>query len=573
MATIVKLLKRHWLPLGAFVLIFALLSWLLQPRPRESYTFGVKEEYSLWGYQDSRAKILSPSGRYICFRTQDDSLDQRDYIHVFDILTKTFLFKDRCGVDKIFAQPMFTANDELIYSAYYPPDTIKLSYWKPGDVKPRMIYEYVYPIAIDNVGPLGDSKTSNKPQIPDDTPFNGLLGFDYTILDDRTLSPDGLTWLVINKNDRLIYLDFIDSRTGERKGRLDLPPINLDKKAVRGINVAFDPRGRYLLVKLWHFIDENEKADSNAKKEPTVLYWFDVATGKMIQSKKISQEITLEAKVLWMDLKQVTFLGSNQHRSVLLILNLDQGYQQIAMNDTDPNVIERTLPRGTVDLDKPVVEASTYIQESSDQNSSLMIYKSLHILTAKQGNWPGETQTENYRIGCRDIRNGQLLFTKVIELDRDFSNPSKNFGISGITPLALPGPWFVLKCQNDYPDWVNKPESWRYKLAEWIPSLKYQLSSTFLLYDPYTGHQKSEITIAQQNILTQLSADQLSFTALGKTIDDHYQCLIFDYPFHKPWLFIFYWAAAVAFMLLILQTAMRFFTSHAKHLPKQRSVN
>jgi hypothetical protein len=549
---IIKILKRHWLPLGAFVLTFILLSWLLQPRPREAHTFAINEEYSLWGYGDWRAKILSPSGRYVCFESQDE--DEHCIIHLFDIHTKTWLFKDRCDHDRIQSQPMFTANDELIYCAFRKPNKVQLSYWKPGESKSRMIHEYLYPIVDEDFDEPASTKTDNKPQIPDDSFFHGLLSFDYQLLFDRILSSDGLTWLVINKQDRLIYLDLIDTRTGERKGRLDLSPIDLKKKAVRGINVAFDPQSKYLLLRLWPEAIEEEKDDERNWKIPTTLFWFDVANGKLLQSKTIRSELLRQGRLLWMNLKQLIFLGYKDYNPVLQILNLDEGYRQIAMSDGHWDVLEETWPRDAIDSDSSLLRASTDIHESIELDSSLLMYSSSHFLLPKHGTSGHGPQLPGKTISCRDLNTGRLLFSKPIDVDPNLHSFNTNTGFDYATALALPGPVLALKHHNVNPDWVNKPESWRYKLAEWIPSLKYQLSSTFRLYDPYTGHQQSEIIIPQNNMQTQLSADKRTFTALGQTIDDHYQCLIFDYPFHKPWLFIFYWAAGVGLALFILQT-------------------
>ncbi|HQR07806.1 MAG TPA: hypothetical protein PLN21_13345 [Gemmatales bacterium] len=569
MATILKMLKRHWLPLGTFVLIFSLLSWLLQPRPREAHTFAMDDEHSLWGHGDSRTRILSPSGRYLCFTSQESNEPYRDYLHLFDVFTQTWLFKVRCDADKISAQPTFTANDELIYSAYYDPDTIKLSFWKPGDAKPRAVHEYKFPIVYPDEEPADGLKKDSPLLSPGDAPFDGLIGFNGAMLQDRTLSPDGLTWLVLRKQNRLMYLDFIDSRTGERKAIVDVPPVDLQKRAVREINVAFDLQSHFLFLRVRNKEDQ-EKDEEKIGKEPTTVYWIEVPSGKTVQSKVIRNELVPNGRLLWMDHKQVSFLGWNKGQNVIHILNVNEGYQQLALRDAAPDLVEKVWPSGPLDSKGITVRVYTSIHETKDPNSSLVSYVATHFLTPKHGNgFTMSPRNPGCSISCRDARTGQLNFTRSLDLGRNVEDPGKLTGYGDVTPIFLPGPLCVIRHHNqDYPEWRNKPEDWRYKLSEWIPALKYQFSSTFRIYDPYTGQQKSEIVVPQQNIVTQLSTDQRSFTAFGQVVDFQYQCLIFDYPFHKPWLLIFYWSAGVALVILILQAAKRFLARLTQRVPK-----
>lgn len=557
MATLNKILKRHWFPLGAFVLAFVFLAWLLQPRPRETYSFDLPEEYRLWNHFDPPSKIFSPSGRYVCCETSDE--DGTSTIHLFDIHNKTWLFNDRCDYDKINSEPTFTANDELIYSAFHKPDKIKLACWKPGDAKPRIVHEYVYPIVLRYEGGPAGQATNDVPlpQPLDDAPFYGLCSFHSRDLFDRTLSPDGLTWLVIVKEGRLIYLDFIDSRTGKRNARVELPAIDLEKKAVVGIDVAFDPRSQYLLLRLRPELSEKEKDASNNWEVPTTLYWFDVASGKKSQSKTIRTELLPNGKLLSMDLKKVIFLSYSENLPVLQILNLEEGYKQIAMTDTFRDVLEETWPSGSIDSGRSLLRTSTFIHDSTDMESSLLMYTSSHFLSAKHGTIRGSPQLPGCSMGCRDLRTGRLLFTKAIELNRIYDDPNRRIGNGDVTALALPGPVFVLKYNNHEPEWINKPETWRYKIAEWIPALKHQRSTTFRICDPYSGKEQGELIVPQTNILTQVSTDLRSFSMLGSTGDDQYQCLVYDYPFHKPWLLIFSWAFGVAFTFFILQAWRR----------------
>lgn len=567
-----KLSKRYWLPLGAFVLIFTLLSWLLQPRPRESYSFAMDDDYSLW-YGEWRNKILSPSGRYLCFRSQEKNEPYRDHLHLFDIFTQTWLFKVRCDADKISAQPTFTANDELIYSAYYEPDTIKLSCWKPGNAHPRVVHEYKFPIVWPVLeGPVGDSKKDAPPLPPgeDDDPFIGLMSFGSSMLEDRTLSPDGLTWLVLRKQNRLMYLDFIDSRSGERKAIVDIPPIDLQKRSVHEINVAFDPQSHFLFLRVRNKEDQ-EKDEAKIGEEPTAVYWIEVASGKTVQSKVIRNELVPNGHLLWMDRKQVSFLSRNNGQNVIHILHVDEGYRQLALKDTLPDLVEKVWPNGPLDSKNMTVRVSTSINESKDPNSSLLSYVATHWLSPKDGRgFKMSPRHPGCTISCRDVRTGHLYFTRSLDLGRNVEDTDYYAGYGDGTPLVLPGPLLVIRHHNhDNSEWRDKPESWRYKLAEWIPALRYQFSSTFRLYDPYSGQQKSEIVIPQQNIVTRLSTDQRSFTAFGQAVDFQYQCLIFDYPFHKPWFLIFSWAAGVALALLILQTAKRFLGRLTRSAPKQ----
>ncbi len=519
-----RLLKRFRWPITCGLATLLIMAYLLLPRPSAEYRLP----------SSSASVKISPSGKLL-------ALYEDTGIHIYRMPDMKLLLTHRCFTGITLD---FDSNNALVFYTYsssdLPPDgaSLQLWHWQQGQTKPRQV-------------------ASRKPFPPEylhgsvmhhgSESFNGLYDLDTHTFTHCILSSDARKWLIPVTDGTSIRYELVDTQTGISV-QLDIPPIEIKNPSIGNVVAAFSVDGKELVVDCAFAVKKDQ--DHQASR---LIRWFDVQTGKMLQSKTLDYDGPL------LLIQKDRIAGVNR-MSTELILKLQtdaSGLQSISMSETEANPVKRHWPNPT----DAIWVALPNCECKLDGSKRFLIYCWEHDLFPTEPGSGFPPTLPGYYYGVRELSSGKLIHSERLP---DRPRQPNDWKREGWSLLAILSDAVLMLEQSNQepPPWRLKWEEWRQMYIPWCPSLP--IGSLRLLFiEATTGKRFSELLLPYTQVEHCFNKQQQLLYLIGHTNED-LVLQVYHYPLHKPWLLIWSWALGVAVSITILVEALRWFRRRRK---------
>jgi len=503
-----KVLWRFWPGLLCLAVVFILLAWGLEPRPRK---IAVLPFTSLLSKYDH---AFSPDGKFLATRSTGIISGHGGYysaITLHDLITQSEVFTENNYIDDF----RFDADGNLVYLITQPHFHDKrgrqkqLALWHPGEPKGIVVWEH------DDIGSREDERIVKQ---------RGSIVHTYF-----RLSPDARTLLFATFDKTHVRGEFIDSVTGKARHTFTLLSQNRDGVMLHEVHTVFTSDSKTVIV-------QTNEIEVHSNVQECYWHWVDVMTGKVLQTMKLPETPISQGFLLATATTPIA-QATNSAGEMYFIFVKNKQVQSVKLDEMRlPQVTEKHQPKTITQLKESI---------GSSENE-LIAYQWWNLRDVSKD------LSEMLRgWAVRDVSSGKLLQT-YNEADQDHSQKGNDADQWHLVTL-LQGRYLILErfIQDDQ-GVINR---WLKQARSWL-GLREEENQALRLMDVGTGANLQQIHIPLSGTSVLLAPDGNSITVLLGN-ENSIEVRTYDFPLHQPWLLIWTWALGVAAAITLLVEARR----------------
>lgn len=491
-----KLLWRFWPGLVCLAVVFLLLAYLLEPRPRTISVLPFKVPMSALDH------ALSRDGKYLATKATGVVTGHGAYhssITLHDLAAQCQVFAEHNYIDDF----RFDDDGNLVYLITQrhrgegKEERKQIILWRPGEPKGKVVWEH------DDVGSRAGERIIK---------HLGSIVRTYF-----QLSPDARTLLFVTFDKTQVRGEFIDSATGKVRQTFTLTSQNREGIMLHEIHTVFTCDSKTVIV-------QTSEIEPNKAVQQGHWHWIDAETGQILQVMKMPDKLIIQGFLFSSTTTLIAQATNSEGERYFVFINKNQ-LQAVKLDEIKhPSYFDKLI--GSLDGAYLAYQWMSH-REISKNEAQLL---------------PGWA--------LRETSSGKLLqvFSTADQNNSHKSDDKQRGNLVGL----LPGPYLLFQqvgVQNGViQEWLNKARTWL--------GIEQQRMGQLYLIDGKNGELVETVHVPQEQTAAFLSQDGTSL----KVITGYYEKIevrTFDYPLHQPWLLIWTWALGVAGGMTLLVEARR----------------